>query len=330
MRKDFIFGMNIHNNGYEAYPQHYENEYRDLCKDLGMDIIRFNFNPTDEETFEYAIHTAKFYKNNGFKFMLCMDYPWWEDKTEEEFYEYFKTVGSRMRGYVDYYQIFNEIDVGAMTADEGGLYNPGDGLIIDNYNPRLVKKAITAVKGALLGIKEGDPDAETCINFSWWHTKLLELFDENGCVWDVTGLDWYSEMEDISSVTHLLAWLERRFPGRDVLFCECNWRTFTNQHDIVVENGKKAVNKGYTAIERDALQAVWISDFMNLLKTADCKNLRGIILYELVDQIAYGENHAEAMYGFMRCERNGDNKIPKTAYLVLKNKIAELKKEINK
>jgi hypothetical protein len=125
-----------------------------------------------------------------------------------------------------------------------------------------------------------------------------------------------------------LAWLQRRFPGRDCLFCECNWRTFTNQHDIVTENGEAAVDKGYNYLERDALQAVWISNFMDLMMKSDIKNLRGIIFYELVDQIAYGENHAEAMYGFMRCDRNGDNKVPKIAYQVLKNKIAEAKKLI--
>ncbi len=324
MRKDFIFGMNIHNKGYEAYPQKFENECSDICKDLGMDIIRFNFNPTDDETFEYAIHTAKHYKDNGFKFMLCMDYPWWEDRSEEWFYEYFKSVAERMKGYVDYYQVFNEIDVTAMTGDNGGLYNHGDGLIIDNYNPKYIDKAVTAVKGALRGVKAGDPDVITCVNFSWWHTKILELLDENGCKWDVTGCDWYSEMEEISSVEHLMAWHERRFPGREVIFCECNWRMNATEHDLFLAKGAKAFGPEV----RDACQAVWISDFINLLKSGKCPNVIGCIFYELVDQIAYGENHGEAMYGFMRCKRDGADKVPKPAYYVLKNKIAEIKKEI--
>ena len=155
---------------------------------------------------------------------------------------------------------------------------------------------------------------------------MLELFQENGCEWDTIGIDWYSEMEDISSVVHLLAWLQRRFPKKDVLFCECNWRTFINQHDIVTENGESAVNKGYSKLERDAKQSVWISDFMDLMMNNHFPNLKGIIFYELLDEIAYGENHGEAMYGFMRCDRDGGNKVPKIAFQVLKNKISEAKK----
>ena len=326
MKNNLLFGMTVHNKDYEAYPSTRETECCYWCKNLGVDIIRFNYNPYDDASFDYAIKTAKLYKDNGFKFMLCMDYPWWEMKTEEEYFEFFKTISSRMKGYVDYYQVFNEIDIHCMFNDDGSLYNPGDGLVIDNYNPDRVKQAIIAVKCALNGIKAGDSEANTCINFGWWHVKMLELFQENGCEWDTIGIDWYSEMEDISSVVHLLAWLQRRFPKKDVLFCECNWRTFINQHDIVTENGESAVNKGYSKLERDALQAIWISDFMDLMMKSNIKNLRGIIFYELLDEIAFGENHGEAMYGFMRCDRDGGNKVPKIAFQVLKNKIAEAKK----
>ena len=58
------------------------------------------------------------------------------------------------------------------------------------------------------------------------------------------------------------------------------------------------------------------------------KNHSSIIMWSTGNESCYGENHAEAMYGFMRCDRNGDNKVPKIAYQVLKNKIAEAKKLI--
>ena len=93
-----------------------------------------------------------------------------------------------------------------MGGDLQNIVKPRrDGLDPGEYDSVMFEGAIAGVKGSLRGLKKGYPAVRTSVNFSWWHTALLYAMPAAGCRFDVIGIDWYSDAEEVSDISELLA-----------------------------------------------------------------------------------------------------------------------------
>ena len=76
-------------------------------------------------------------------------------------------------------------------------------------------------------------------------------------------------------------------------------------------------------------QAEWIPEFIDILVNCNNPKLKGIIFYELLDEPVYEKNdgkyNGESHFGFIECDRNGQNQIRKPAFYGLQKKINEIK-----
>ena len=182
-----------------------------------------------------------------------------------------------------------------MHTDIGEIYNHGDGKVPEEYDPKRLANTAPAVKAALKGMKDGDPDCVTVINYCWWHTYYIEYLAAHGCEWDITGLDWYSDAENKSSALEVFDWLNNKFGNRPIMICETNWWAY-------LESDKSEE-------ERQEMQEKFVCEFTEHLYKNAPDNFMGLIFYELMDEPAFeinhGTFHAESHFGFVNCDRKG-------------------------
>lgn len=332
METNLLFGMNVHHGGYQAYPSADLEKNIDACKEMGLDIVRFNQScgVGNVAAIEEVKRVADLCHARGMKLMHCVDNNFWNnDLTLEELemamYEHYRYLSSMLRDKVDYYQLFNEMDVACMNGQIVNIFLPGkDGKEKGEYDCVRWDKAVAAVKGALRGMMTGYPEGKTCINFGWWHTALIyELYDQ-GCRWDITGLDWYEDCEAVSSVEALMNDVSAHIPDCDFMICETNF--WMNLHGRYSEEQKAALKNAET---RDANQAKWVPEFVDKLIKINNPKLKAVIFYELMDEPAFEEHHGsyhgESHFGFISCDRNGQNRKEKPVFYSLQKKIKEVR-----
>ena len=322
------FGMNIHNSAYQSYPADDLEKNILACKDLGMDIVRYNQGSYTEEAIADIKRVSELCHKNGMKLMLVVDstdqynLPLTSEEIEEIEQALFYNFSSALGDAVDIYQIFNEIDVHCIFGNENSKFvSKPDG---EKYDIEMWNCAFAAVKGALKGIEEGNPEAKTCINFAWWHTAFIYELYEDGVRWDITGLDWYEDNETASSVEELMKDVEAHIPETEFMICETNY--WMNLKDVYTEEQNNALKDAKT---RDANQAKWVPEFVDKLIEINNPKLKAVIFYELMDEPAIEERdgiyNGEAHFGFIECDKDGQNRKEKPVYNKLKEKIAEIK-----
>lgn len=329
MPKDIIVGVNIHNFGYTPYTNTLEQNLND-CAAAGMKIIRYNNSGTTPEAFAEIRKVADECHKRGMKIMLCMDNGQWHkwDKSMEEleshYEELMEKVSSEFKDAIDIYQVFNETDVACMGGDIFNITVPGkDGLDLGEYDSVMHENCIHAMLGSLRGLKKGYKDAVTSINFCWWHTAhLYDLYD-HGCRWDVIGLDWYSDCEEVSSIDLIIKEVASKIPEGDFMICETNqWMNFHARWD----EEKRALIANRES--RNALQAEWVPSFIQKVYDLDEPRFKGIIFYELLDEPGFerqaGHYHGESHFGFIECDEAGANRVFKPAWKTMSDKIKEL------
>lgn len=330
--KKFSFGMNIHRDGYPAYPAKDLPKNLDTCVELGMDIVRYNHNCETDEGIQTVANAAEECHKRGMQFMLVMDNNKWYKmeidslKTLENYYAcYLERVSSCLKDKVDYYQLFNEMDVAGMRGDIANITIPGkDGREKGEYDCVRFDKAIAAMKGALRGIKKGYQAAKTCVNFSWWHTALIYEMYRKGCRWDLIGIDWYSDAEEVSSIDLLISDIRKNIPESKLMICETNYWMHPHQRDPIEKQVAVKIKEC-----RYKGQEKWIPEFIDKLVNIEEQNFVGVIFYELLDQPVYerrrGCYHGESHFGFIECDEDGSNQKKKPAFYTLKEKIREIK-----
>ena len=331
MNSKMKFGMNIHNEKYESYPAADLEKNIKSCKELGMDIVRFNQSSISPEGIEEIKRVSNLCHKNGMKLMLVVDKnaPYFMDlpldEIESQMAEYYKKLSSSLLDAVDIYQIYNEIDVHLMGGNIANIFlTPADGKEKGEYDCVLWERMVAAVKGALRGTEEGYPEGKTCINFAWRHTAFIYELYNIGCRWDITGIDWYSDCEEVSSIKLLMEDVMKNVPDCDIMLCEVNY--WMNIHDRYPKERKEELKK---AENRYKWQAEWIPEFIDTL--IDCNNprLKGIIFYELLDELNFeedsGKYQGESHFGFIECDRKGQNRIKKPAFFSLQQKVKEIK-----
>ena len=322
------FGMNIHHSGYQAYPASDLEQNILSCKEMGMDIVRYNRSSADPDSIEEIKRVSKLCHKNGMKLMLVVDSTghYTMAKTVEEieahYKDHFYNLSATLGDAVDIYQIFNEMDVRCIRGNNDSIFlQMSDG---NNYDCVMYERCIAAVKGALKGIEEGYSKAKTCINFSWWHTALVYDLYKEGCRWDIVGLDWYSDCEEVSTIEELMNDVAKNIPESDIMICETNY--WVKPLDRYTEEHKAELQDDET---RHKLQAEWVPKFVDKLVEINNPKLKAVIFYELMDEPAFEESkgsyEGESHFGFIACDENGQNRKEKPVFYTLKEKIAEIK-----
>lgn len=325
-RKNFIVGMNIHNRGYATYPEDTLERNLDYCEQMGINLINFNSVADNEEGYAYIKSVADAVHRRGMKFSLCVDdrrcFDMETDTIEEIDYNHQKKMCEYLKGCIDIYEVGPEFDVPAMHTAMGDVYNltgaKYDGMVPEEYDPVRLERTIPSVRGRLKAIKEVDPDAKTMVAFAWWHTYYVENLWNNGCRWDIMGVDWYSDAEKASSFLDLLDWLKDHFGDMPVLICETNFWGY-NYKDLTPDEG-------------DAKQAEWVCQFCEHLFRDTPERCLGLIYYEMMDEPGFDDQnggfHGEAHFGFVKCDRNGYNPQPKPSVKALGETVNKLMKEL--
>ena len=286
--KTYAFGVTGHNRGYEAYPEALLESQIRAAAELGSKIYRFNFNPESEDDFRYmkVLDTCDTY---GLQMMLVLDD---FQGDADEIAERNGIIAQRLKGRVAYYQVFNETDVYAMYQDDGSLYNGGTGEDIRNFNPSRMDEMTEKFKKSIDAIRQNDPNGKIVINFAYKHIAILEHYAQAGITWDVTGVDWYSDMEATEPLSSFLVRAQGRLPDTDYMICECNiW-----------------AHQDYTEEE----QSEYLEQFVLSLKESEIQKLKAILIYELLDEPAYG--NGESHFGLIKCDRKGNIEGTKKAY----------------
>ena len=144
--------------------------------------------------------------------------------------------------------------------------------------------------------------------------------------WDIVGIDWYSDCEEVSSIETLMNDVLEHIPDTDIMICETNY--WMNLHQRYPEERKQALK---LAENRNKWQAQWVTEFIDTLVKINNPRLKSVIFYELLDEPVFEKNqgsyHGESHFGFIECDLNGENRKPKPAYYALQKKCLELKEQ---
>jgi len=115
------------------------------------------------------------------------------------------------------------------------------------------------------GVRAGDPNAQTIVNFTWLHYGFIQRLVNDGVDFDIIGADWYSNMGDITSVRGTLdlpAYIKTQF-GKPLWITEGNrWEGSTGGNE--------------------AAQAAYISQDVSAM--CNNPNISAYVVYELLDE----------------------------------------------
>ena len=327
----FSVGMNIHCWGgpYKSYPKEMLEQNLDSCSEAGIGLIRYNNSCSNEEAIRNAELVASAVHDRNMQIMLIAFDPEWHKPDSkialedlEEYYEnYMCRVATGLRGKVDIYQVFNEMDVTGMHGDIANIILPGkDGKEKGEYDCVMWERAMVSVKGALRGIKKGDPNAKTCVNFAWWHTAMIYEMYNRGCRFDIVGIDWYSDCEEVSSIDLIIEDVKKHIPESDIMICETNYWMHPMGRDPIEKQEALKVKE-----IREAAQAKWVPEFIQKVIDMNEPKIKSIIFYELMYEPIFERNkgsyNGESHFGFIECDEDGTNQIKKPAYYALQKKI---------
>lgn len=180
-----------------------------------------------------------------------------------------EAIAERYQGKIAYYQLGNENDLKCIL---GAQY---DGSSPSHYDPVEYAEVRDKLQALSTGIRSGDPYAKRVINMTWKHTAFLEMLNDDGVEWEVTGLDWYSNMGSAASTLDKL----QTYPQSEILIAEANTWYGT-----------------YTKTEQE--QADYIVESANGFYYDAPSKVKGYMVYELLDEPAHsgGEGHYGLVY----------------------------------
>jgi hypothetical protein len=202
-----------------------------------------------------------------------------------------KAFAQKYAGKIQYYQVSNERDIhsGAVAGD--GV-NPGD------YNTAGYTVSREMIRGLIDGVKAGDPNAKTIVNFTWLHYGFIQRLVNDGVKFDIIGVDWY--WEDIMKVRgnfDLTAYIKNTF-NKPLFVTEWNrWEGSTGGNETA--------------------QANYITQ--HVASMCNNPNISVATVYELLDEP--GAGGFEANMGLMY-----NTTSPKPAYSAYKTAIADCQK----
>ena len=289
-RDDFVWGISGHNKNYAAYPECFLEEQIKKAAGLGINVYRLNFSPETPEDFAYLDNVLDLCDKYQIKlFLILYDRRFTKDgDTPDELYRKVKTVSTRYNGRIPMYQISNEQDLACLDPN---VKHP-DGDKPEDYSAEAYMVARESMRAILRGVRDGDSQAKTVINFSWKHCGILEMLSSDGLDWDVNAIDWYSDMDKAADVYTVLA------------------RLFAlPQQEIYVAEGNQW---GGDYFEDERAQANYLLEAMNRFYNHPDPRIKGYMIYELLDEPALEKG--EAHFGLFLNDKDGNIGRPKIAY----------------
>jgi hypothetical protein len=287
--KNFKWGVNGHNFRYPAYPSEKLDDQLRYAAELGMGYYRINYSPRTEQDFEYSdklTETADKYKLKIF--LVIFDMCLYNKSHAEDLYKFSFNIAKRYRGKIPMYQISNEQDIPALD-----LVNLKDPIGDKREHYDLIKYSLIRENMAAIikGIKDGDPDAETVVNFSWRHCYFLDMLMEDSLMWDSTAIDWYSDLYDgnlAPTMEHVLKHPQKSFYVAEGNTWEGDYR-FTEKEQL-----------DYTV------------DAMNYFYNYPNEKVKGYMIYQLLDEP--DKEKGEAHFGLLLNDIKGNIGRKKSAY----------------
>lgn len=288
-------GINVHHKGCKAYGEAYTETYIRLAAELGCNLYRINYNPTNPSMVSYIKNIITSCHNFGMKVMLCLDDM---SGTAETIHNRMVFTAEQLADCVDYFQIFNETDIWCSMTDENTFYNSRDwtGMSKDYYNPDRVNICIEKMRTAISAFRETAPEAKLVVNIGSRHYPILDWYIEAGLSWDIIGFDIYEI--DLWDHAQFFDAMAERYPGYDFMVAECNY----------------PANSGPYTEEQ---QAEWLSNFLGIMDSYESDRMLGVILYELMDQPNIetdGSWNGEAHFGIVNTRADYAPGEPKLAY----------------
>lgn len=288
-RSDFSWGINGHNQTYKSYPIRYLDQQIKLAAELGVQIYRFNYNPTNGNDYKYLDSVVSLVQRYGMDMMLVLDD---FGPSAEVLHNRCQTIANRYNGKnghgtIAYIQVYNEVDVWAMTTTESRFTDissrrEGDGTVASHYSQMALAEVLPKFREGVAGVKAGNPNCKAVINISYMHTYLFDYLKENGVQWDLTGIDWYENMGAFSTILNRLA---SRY-SQDIMICETNIWPFTASQESEYEND--------TTFLPNAMREIY----------NNYPRVKGMIFYELLDEPQYqmtaGRYEGESHFGFIK------------------------------
>lgn len=207
-RDGFLFGVNGHNRGYEAYPEKNLEQQVRLAAEMGSKVYRFNLVPMSLDEFEYLDKVYRTVHAYGMELLLVME---GSHDEYEDIRDHAKMVAKRYAGKINYIQVGNERDIPAMLGASV------DGTQKAHYNMSALAASVNQLKAMCEGVREGSPSTKIIINFSYKHTYYLDYLHEQKVDFDIIGWDWYSNMGEYEpTMEKILSF------GKEMMVCETN------------------------------------------------------------------------------------------------------------
>ena len=171
-RKDFEWGIGGHNSAYPAYPERTHKEQVRLAAQMGCDIYRLNYNPTNLSMLNYLDKMVAEIQAYGMDVMLVMDDT---SGTPQDVANRAKIVAGRYKkgsqyGFIKYIQVFGEVDVVAL--EQSGTTYKYEGDKPEHYDPKVIDDWYEKFNAALTTIRSVNPDVKTVVSFSYLHVIL--------------------------------------------------------------------------------------------------------------------------------------------------------------
>ena len=278
----FQFGVCGHNPSHaicNGYPQEQTLTHLHLAAQLGVKLYRFDTELNNWLWMDLLVETAGKY---GLDLMAIV---YQADGLAEK-------MAARYRGKIKYYQICNEID--CLTFKKIPGVPDADGREIHDFDENKLADWADRCRRIAAELRRGDPEAKLCLNGTWKHTGMIDYMLANGVDFDILGWDWYSNMESYgirNCVEDLLRY------EKDIIFCETNIWPHTHK-------------------EED--RAPYLVGLMNALYTYPSSRLKGMIIYELMDEPRH-PSAPERTFGLVRADEKGQVLGMKDAYIAIQN-----------
>ncbi|MDD5323652.1 MAG: CARDB domain-containing protein [Methylococcales bacterium] len=276
-----FFGINGH--PYGPYADMSVATQLDLVNQLGTGLYRLNITSHINYTMvdQYLAEGQK----RGIKFLMTLNGPLdWTTSSASAIYtaafNQGRSFATRYAGQIAAYGLVNEKDV------ETKLPGVSDGTLPSDYDDALYVKGREEIRGLHDGVKAGDPNAKTLVNFAWLHYGFIQRLLDDGVTFDIIGIDWYSDMGDITNVRgrgfDLVSYIKTHF-GKPLWITEAN-RKYGSM------NGNEAAQATYLSQTAQAM--------------AKNPDVDAFIAYELFDEPGLPDVN-EHNYGLVKFKQSG-------------------------
>lgn len=302
-RSDFTWGVSMHTPYWGAayFDTNLEDQVH-LAAELGCKLIRID----SHAPFEYLDKFMTLCWGYGIDVMLIVYFPGGETTgdqfSEEAISDYFYTFADRYNGkngfgMAKYIQIDNELDHTLMMESyPDGNYVSGKDM--SQYNQEYIANYARQVQAAIDGIKRADSDVKTIVNFVGDRHGFLDYLYANGIEWDITGIDWYSNIFREGITPFWVGDKIHELYGKPIIVCETN---MFGKDEYFDENDPSNWD-----LLVEAFEDIYSKDYV-----------LGCCIYELSDELITADDGGydqEGHFGLLFTNEDGTIKEPKPVY----------------